>query len=198
MTPPPVMILAGGASRRMGGVDKGLRLLNGRPLLAHVIDRVAPQCDVLAINSNSPAEGVAALGLPVLPDSLPGRPGPLAGVLVAMDWAAASGSDAVVTVPGDTPFLPGDLIPRLMLRSEDAPGVPVVAQSGGRLHPVAALWPVALRDRLSAALVSGVRRMTDWTEDAGAIAETFPETEPDSFFNVNTPEDLALAEAALA
>ncbi|WP_136636591.1 molybdenum cofactor guanylyltransferase MobA [Pseudooceanicola onchidii] len=197
MRPPPVMILAGGASRRMGGGDKGLRMLAGRPLVAHVIDRIAPQCDDLAINTNGAAADFAGFGLPLLPDVIPDRPGPLAGVLTAMDWALQGGHTHVATVPGDTPFLPGDLIPQLMLAAEASATTPVLAQSGGRVHPVAGLWPVALRDALAQALATGTRRMTDWTAQAGATAVPFPDTTPDAFFNVNTPEDLATAEAAI-
>lgn len=197
MTPPPVVILAGGASRRMGGGHKGLRLLSGRPLLAHVIDRIAPQCDALAINTNSPVRDFANFGLPVLPDVVPDRPGPLAGVLTAMDWAATRGADQVVTVPGDTPFLPGDLVPQLMLRAESAADRPVLAESGGRMHPVAGLWPIALRDAMAKALKSGTRRMMDVASAHSAVTVSFPATEPDPFFNVNTPEDLTWAEAAL-
>jgi molybdopterin-guanine dinucleotide biosynthesis protein A len=182
----------------MGGNDKGLCLLAGQPLLAHVRDRLAPQCDRLAINSNAAPESLADLGLPVVPDIVPDRPGPLAGILTAMDWAMAQGENQVVTAPGDTPFLPGDLIPRLLLAAETAPDVPVLAESAGRLHPVAGLWPVSLRDDLARALTSGTRRVTEWTTKVQAISVAFPATGLDPFFNVNAPEDLATAEAALS
>lgn len=197
MTPPPVVILSGGASRRMGGNDKGLCLLAGQPLLAHVRDRLAPQCDCLAINSNAGADSLVDLGLPVLPDVVPNRPGPLAGILTAMDWAAPQGATWVVTTPGDTPFLPGDLIPCLLFAAETSSDVPILAESGGRLHPVTGLWPVSLRDDLAQTLVSGIRRVTEWTAKVQAISVEFPATAPDPFFNVNTPEDLATAAAAL-
>lgn len=197
MTPPPVVILSGGASRRMAGKDKGLCLLAGQPLLAHVRDRLAPQCDRLAINSNSGAESLADLGLPVLPDIVPGRPGPLAGILTAMDWAISQGATWVVTTPGDTPFLPGDLIPRLLLATETSPDVPILAESGGRLHPVTGLWPVSLRDDLVQTLAAGTRRVTEWTAKVQANSVDFPATTHDPFFNVNTPEELASAAAAL-
>lgn len=198
MTPPPVVILAGGASRRMGGGDKGLRLLAGRPLLTHVIDRMMPQCEALALNTNGAAADYAVFDLPVLPDVRPGRPGPLAGLLTAMDWAGRDGAMQVVTVPGDTPFLPGDLVPQFLLAAEDAPGLPVLATSGGRLHPVAGLWPLALRDALDRALAGGARRMMAFAETAGAVTVDFPVTGIDPFFNVNTPDDLQQAEAALS
>lgn len=182
----------------MGGRDKALLSLAGRPLLAHVIDRIAPQCEALALNTNGAPGDFARFGLPVLPDVVADRPGPLAGVLTAMDWALAQGAEAVATVPADTPFLPGDLIPQLCLATESAAGVPVLARSAGRLHPVAALWPTALRDRLAEALTAGTRRMMDMAEAAGAVSVDFPATDPDPFFNVNTPEDLRQAEDALS
>ena len=197
MTPPPVVILAGGASRRMGGGAKPLLLLGGRSLISRIIDRIEPQAGPMAINTNAADKGYQALGLPLLPDVVADRRGPLAGILTAMDWAIATGHTHVATVPGDTPFLPGDLIPQLLLCSETADAVPVLAASGGRVHPVAGLWPAMLRDRLATALAAGTRRMTDWTESVDAATVDFPATTPDQFFNVNTPEDLATAEAAL-
>lgn len=196
MIAPPVVILAGGASRRMGGGDKTLLHLNGRPVLSHVIDRLSPQTTMLAINTNSEDPAFSAFGLHLLPDVVANRPGPLAGVLTAMTWAIGAGHRQVVTAPADTPFLPADLIPRLQLRAETASRSPVLAQSGGRLHPVAALWPTALRDRLAEALASGTRRMTDWTESMEAVELEFPTGPIDPFFNINTPEDLHTAEAA--
>lgn len=196
MTPPPVVILAGGASRRMGGGDKTLRMLGGRPLLCHVIDRVEPQCTALALNTNSSPGDFAPYGLPILPDTQPDRPGPLAGILTAMTWAERLDAARVITVPGDTPFLPGDLVPQLMLRAETTRG-PVLARSGGRTHPVAGLWPVALGPTLAEAIERGTRRVMDWAESRGAVTVDFPSTSPDPFFNVNTPDDLSHAEAAL-
>ncbi|MBB05546.1 MAG: molybdenum cofactor guanylyltransferase MobA [Pseudooceanicola sp.] len=191
MRAPPTVILAGGASRRMGGRNKGLALLAGRPLLAHVIDRIAPQCEDLALNSNADARTMAQFGLTLLPDRTAGRPGPLAGILAAMDWADTLGAVQVVTLPGDTPFVPLDLIPRLLLAAEDVPPtVPIIAQSAERAHPVVGLWPVSLRDDLAAALAVGTRRVLDWALDKHARGVAFPATSPDMFFNVNTTEDL--------
>ncbi|GGE40979.1 molybdenum cofactor guanylyltransferase [Primorskyibacter flagellatus] len=192
MIAPPAVMLSGGASRRMGGTDKALMPLAGEPLLAHVIARIAPQTERLALNTNSADPALGGFGLPMLPDTLPDRPGPLAGILAAMDWAAELGDTHVVTVPGDTPFLPADLIPCLTLRG--AGDAPVVAASSGRLHPVAGLWPVASRTALRDAITGGLRKVTDWTDAAGALTCEFPATDPDLFFNVNTPEDLARAE----
>lgn len=194
----PAVILAGGQSTRMGGGDKGLRLLAGRPVLAHVRDRLAPQCGPLALNANGDPARFAALGLPVLPDRLPDgvpdSPGPLAGVLAALDWAAALGAQAVVTVASDTPFLPSDLVARLQ-----AAGPFAVAAGDGadgpRLHPTCGLWPVTLRPVLAAALADGERRIGKWAQAQGAAVALFPTTPRDPFLNLNTPEDLARAEA---
>ncbi|EAQ04449.1 molybdopterin-guanine dinucleotide biosynthesis protein A [Pseudooceanicola batsensis HTCC2597] len=197
MIAPPGVILAGGLSRRMERGEKSLALLGGRPLVAHVIHRLAPQCEDLAINANGPPARFARFGLPVLPDPVPDRPGPLAGILAAMHWAAERGDDRVLTVSADAPFLPGDLVPKLLLALEETGPRPALAQSGGRVHPVCALWPVALRDRLADTLAAGTRKVRDWTDTVAATAADFPATDPDPFFNVNTPDDLARAERYL-
>jgi molybdopterin-guanine dinucleotide biosynthesis protein A len=193
MMAPPVMILAGGQASRMGGGDKGLRPFRDGTLLGAVIERIAPQAERLALNAGGDAARFATYGLPVIADSLPGQPGPLAGVLAAMDWAAGLGAPGVVTVPCDTPFLPGDLVPQLILAGE---GGIAVAASGGRVHPTVALWPVALRQDLRAALMRGERKVRLFTDRHGARQAEFPLTAPDGFANANTPEDLAALERA--
>lgn len=197
----PGVIVAGGRATRMGGGDKCLRPVAGRPLLAHVIDRLAPQVAGLALNANGDPARFAGLGLPVLPDGVAGFPGPLAGVLAGLDWAAAQGAPAVVTAAGDTPFLPPDLVARL--RAAAGPSGLAVAASpdeGGRLrrHPLFGLWPVALRADLRAALAAGQRRAGLWAERQGAGLAVFESRPFDPFFNVNTPGDLAAAEALAA
>ncbi|WP_370273561.1 molybdenum cofactor guanylyltransferase MobA [Pseudooceanicola nitratireducens] len=197
MSAPWVMILAGGASRRMGGTDKALLPLAGRPLIAHVRDRVEPQAGAVAVNTNTPG-GLLGIDLPCHPDTLPDRPGPLAGILTAMRWARDHGDQPfVITVPADAPFLPGDLIPRLMLAADAPARHAALAASGGRLHPVCGLWPTALADDLDRAIRSGTRRVTDWTTAIDARTANFPATDPDPFYNVNTPEDLTRAAAYL-
>lgn len=193
MTGPVAVILAGGAARRMGGGDKGLRPLGTSTVLGHVVARLAPQVAALAINANGDADRFAAFALPVVADPVAGLPGPLAGVLAAMDWAMAQGADAVVTVAGDVPFVPCDLIPRLMLAAEGT-GM-AIAASGGRWHPVCALWPVAARDAVADALERGERKVAGVAATLAPGVADWPETEPDGFFNVNTQEDLSRAEA---
>ncbi|MBB1491536.1 MULTISPECIES: molybdenum cofactor guanylyltransferase MobA [unclassified Paracoccus (in: a-proteobacteria)] len=182
------IVLAGGQSRRMGGGDKGLLDLGGRPVIAHVIERLG--C-ARAISANGDPARFADFGLPVLPDSLPDWPGPLAGVLAGMDWAAARGIPRIVTAAADTPFFPRDLAARLA-------GVeaPVIMASNDGDHPAFALWDVSLRDDLRAALHSGTRRMRDWMDAHGAVRVGFPGDDP--FFNINTPAELATARLRLS
>ena len=193
------VVLAGGLARRMGGGDKPLRLLGGRPLLAHVIDRVAPQVAGIILNANGDPARFAAFGLPVVADPLPDYPGPLAGVLAALDWAAAErpGVATVLSVPGDGPFLPADLVARLEA-ARRAAGVPMAcAASGGWTHPPIALWPVALRGALRAALLAGEKKIDRWTARFGCASAEWPAVPVDPFFNANAPADLAAAEALL-
>lgn len=208
-TRPPGVILAGGRARRMGGADKARLVLGGRSLLAHVVARLEPQCAPLAVSFNGDPARLAGHGLPegtpVLPDApLPGAepfPGPLAGLLAALDWAAGLGAPCVVTAAVDTPFLPPDLVTRLRAEvSGDGPAVAASPDGDGRLrrHPTFGLWPVALRDDLRAALAAGERKLGLWAERQGARIVAFPADPRDPFFNVNTPEDLVQAEALLA
>ena len=188
------MILAGGAARRMGGGDKGRLALGNGTILSSVIDRLEPQAGPLALNANDDPTRFADLGLPVLPDPVGDRPGPLAGVLAAMRWGAGQGADMVVTAAADTPFLPCDLVPRLLLAAESAPIALAATPHPGRgrvRHPVFGLWPVALADALEAALADGVRKVVVFAEAHGVADALFPDE--DAFFNVNTPEDLARA-----
>ena len=200
MSAPPGVILAGGRATRMGGGYKGLRMVGGRRLIDHVIDRLAPQCGGLAINANGDPARLAGFGMPVLPDSLADHPGPLAGVLAGLDWAAALGATAIVTAAADTPFFPTDLVARL--RAGAGPSGLCLAASPdetGRVqrHPTFGLWPVALRDDLRAALVGGLRKIVIWTDAHGAGQVVFDSAPFDPFFNVNTPEDILTAEALM-
>jgi molybdenum cofactor guanylyltransferase len=183
-------VLAGGQATRLGGGDKTLLDLRGRPLLAHVLARLVPQCGALALNANGDASRFAGFGLPVWPDTLPGRPGPLAGVLAALE---ASPLPFVLTVPGDAPFLPPDLVARL--HAARAGAVIAQAASGGQVHPVVALWPRALAPGLRVALAAGERAVHRFAAAQGAVAVEWPSLPQDPFLNINTPEDLARAKA---
>lgn len=202
MEQPFGIILAGGRAQRMGGGDKPLQMLGGESLLARAAARLGPQVAALALSANGDAARFSSYGMPVLPDPLPGAPGPLAGVLAALDWAAEGGATAVVSVAGDTPFLPEDLVPQLLFAAETAgTGLALAATRGADgalcLHPTAGLWPVALRDELRAALDAGTRKVRLWAAQHGAATALFPEGRCDPFFNINTPEDLARAEGLL-
>lgn len=178
----------------MGGGDKGLLTLGTGTLLDHVIARFAPQVAFLALSANGDPARFSRFRLPVLPDADPGRRGPLAGILAGLDWAAEMGTDAVVSVAADTPFLPQDLVPRLLLAADG--GLALAATASGR-HPTFGLWPVALRDDLRASLAADNRRMADFADRHGAISAPFPDQPYDPFFNVNTPEDLERARAMI-
>lgn len=200
MKQPAGVILAGGQARRMGGGDKGLLTLGGQPLLARVIARLEPQVAEVALNANGDEERFASYGLPVVADSVAEFPGPLAGVLAGMDWAAARGHTHIVTAAADTPFFPCDLVPKLLLAAEGAP-IALAAtpdpERGMARHPTFGLWPVDLREDLREALADGVRKVVAWTDKHGTAMARF-EAEPfDPFFNVNTPEDMARAESFL-
>jgi molybdopterin-guanine dinucleotide biosynthesis protein A len=201
--PPEIVavLLAGGQGTRMSadgqGADKPLRLLGGRPLLTHVIAVVAPQVGRMVLNANGDPARFVDFGLPVVADEVADYPGPLAGILAGMRWAAAQGATDVLSVAADTPFLPGDLVVRLDA-ARRAAGVPLAcAASGGWTHPVIGLWPVALADALEADLRAGMRKIDAWTAQHGVASAEFSMEPFDPFFNVNRPGDLAEAEALL-
>lgn len=193
------VILAGGLSRRMGGGDKTLRLVGGRSILDRVIERLRPQVSRVVLNANGDPERFAANGLPVVADTVPGFPGPLAGVLAGLDWVAAEMPEAVwiVTVAADVPFLPFDLVSRLVHAAEQGAEL-VSAASRGQTHPVIGLWPIGLREDLRRALVrEGAHSVSGWTASRRLAIVDFPAVSVDPFFNVNTPEDLTAAERLL-
>lgn len=194
------VILAGGLARRMGGGDKALLSLAGRPLLAQIIDRLRPQVDELVLNANGDPARFARFGLPVVPDTVEGFAGPLAGVLAGMRWAAARGHSHVVSAAGDTPFFPTDLVSRLLAARGDQPIAMAATQDPERgltEHPTFALWPTDLADDLETALTEGhMRKVIVWTSRHGCARAIFEGHFP--FFNVNTPEDLAEAERIAA
>ena len=193
------VILAGGSARRMGGGDKCLLPVGGRPILARIAGRLAPQCGRLLLNANGDARRFADFGLEVVPDTAPGSAGPLAGLLAAFDRVAAAYPQAsdIVTVPGDTPFIPADLVARLREARAGGGARIACAASGGRTHPTAALWPVAIREPLRLAFAEGERRIGRFAAAQGLVEVEWP-SPPDPFLNVNTPADLAAAEAVAA
>jgi molybdenum cofactor guanylyltransferase len=198
VTVPPTigLILAGGLARRMGGGDKARIRIGGATILERVLGRLEPQCSRVVINANGDPARFADTGLPVVADSVPDFAGPLAGILAGLDWAAANVPNLawLVSVPGDCPFLPKDLLVRLH-EARLAAGTPLAcARSGEWRHPVVGLWPVALREDLRRALVEdGLRKIELWTERHGVALADWPDTPVDPFFNVNTPEDAARA-----
>lgn len=189
------VILAGGQARRMGGGDKGRLMLGDQSLIRRVIDRISPQVDALVLNANGDLSRFDDLGLPVVPDSVAGYAGPLAGVLAGMDWAAEHGHDWLISVAADTPSFPLDLAERLA--AGDTPVVLAATpdpERGRVPQPTFGRWQVALRHDLRAALNQGVRKIRQWTQAQGESLVLFG---PDDFFNINTPEDLAWAERHL-
>jgi molybdenum cofactor guanylyltransferase len=185
------VILAGGEGRRMGGVDKALVPLARRPLIAHVLERLEPQVERVLISANGDAARFAGFGCRVVADDR--SQGPLSGVLSALTAAAGMGATHVVSSPVDTPFLPGDLVPQLLLAAESSPeGLAFAADATGD-HPATSLWPVGLAPALSDFLTSGEAKVTRFTAAHGAARALFPD--PRAFLNLNTPEDLSAAEA---
>lgn len=190
-------ILAGGLARRMGGGDKGLIELAGRPVLDHVIDRFGTQVGSVVLNANGDPGRFAGYGLPVMPDTVDGFAGPLAGVLAGLSWAAENAPDAdwVATAATDTPFFPTDFVNRLLAAIEDHGSEMACAASDGRNHPVFGLWPVRLKDDLQSALVDeDIRKVDVWTARHKLIAVEFTACGFDPFFNVNRPDDVPEAE----
>jgi molybdopterin-guanine dinucleotide biosynthesis protein A len=189
------VVLAGGLARRMGGGDKGLVTLHGRPILDHVLERLDPQVDRIVINANGDPGRLAAYDLPIVADAIEGFAGPLAGVLAGMQWAARNDAEWVVTAATDTPFFPRDLVDRFRQAVADKGADMACAASGGRHHPVFGLWPVALRADLSRAMTAdGVRKVDLWTARHRIAVAEFADQPYDPFFNVNRPEDVAEAE----
>lgn len=188
----------------MGGGDKTLLDLDGATMLGCIIDRLRPQIGRLVINANGDASRFAAFGLPVVADDTADYPGPLAGILAGMRWstAHAPGTRHIATVSSDAPFLPTDLVARLSLAIADRPDAIALARSGGDVHPVIGLWPVALADDLQAWLAAGTRKVLAWVDRHASARVDFPETEiggrrVDPFFNANTPEELAVVRALI-
>lgn len=195
------VILAGGLSRRMGGGDKALRTLGGRPLLAHVVERARCQCASLVLNANGDPARFAAMDLPVAADSIEGFAGPLAGILAGMDWAAENAPDCawLASFAGDAPFAPVDLVARMAAAVEAQGADLATVSSGGRSHPVFGLWPLRLREALRKAIVDEDMRKVDvWTARYSLVTVDYAAQPFDPFFNANRPDDIDAAERILA
>lgn len=190
------LVLAGGLSRRMGGGDKPLRMLGGRTILSRALEALRPQCAGLRLSINGDPARFAAFDVPVLPDTVPGSAGPLAGILAGLEDAAAYAPDGadLVSVPGDTPFLPADLVDRLRAARERTGAAIACAASGGRVHPAVALWPGSLAPVLRRALtIEGERKVGRILDRHATVTVDWDADPVDPFFNVNTPDDLAAA-----
>ncbi len=191
------VLLAGGLARRMGGGDKCLRPLAGRPILGHVLERVRPQVGPLLLNAHGDASRFADFDLPVAQDVVDGHAGPLAGILTGMEWAAEHAPECawLASFATDAPFLPGDLVARLLRAVEEEGAEMARAASNGRAHPVFALWPVALAGELRHALVAeDIRKIDAFTARYRVATVEFTTVPYDPFFNANRPEDFAEAE----
>jgi molybdopterin-guanine dinucleotide biosynthesis protein A len=186
------LVLAGGLARRMGGGDKALIEIGGQTILSRVLATMTPQCDGLILNANGDPKRFAPYALPVVPDDIPDFAGPLAGILAGLDWMADNrpGLQWMVSVPGDCPFLPADLVARLHVAREKA-GTPLAcAKSGDWRHPVAGLWNVKLRADLRHAVIDeDLHKIEIWTGRHGIAIAEWPDRPVDPFFNVNTPEE---------
>lgn len=185
------MILAGGQGRRMGGVDKGLETLRGKPLVQWVIERLRPQVDEILINANQNLATYARFGHRVVPDEIGGFAGPLAGLQRGLAEAA---HELVATVPCDSPFLPGELVARLRAGLEAHRAELAVARTGGQPHPVFCLCRRVLLPHLTRFLAEGGRKIDAWYATL-RVAEVAFDDEPDAFSNINTREALQLFES---
>jgi len=195
------VILAGGLARRMDGAEKMRIRVGHATILERTLARLRPQCARLMLNANADAARFAETGLPVVADSVPDFPGPLAGILAGLDFAAAQAPEIawLVSAPSDCPFLPRDLVPRLHQARSDAGATLACAASGGQRHPVIALWPVALREDLRRAITQkGARKVGEWSARYTLAVADWPAAPVDPFFNVNTPEDVAEAKRLAA
>lgn len=183
------LVLAGGQGRRMGGVDKGLVPLDGRPMVAHVLDRLAPQVDGILVNANQNAEAYRALGYPVVPDLVPGFAGPLAGLHAGLSRTTAP---RLVTVPCDSPFFPRDLVRRLAAALDRTDGDLAVARTFEQPHPVFSLVATGVLPHLEAFLRDGGRKIDAWYATLRVIEVPFDDC-ADAFRNINTRAELDAA-----
>lgn len=192
-TPPRIagLVLMGGEARRMGGGDKALLPLHGRPILAHALERLRPQVFALALSANGDPARLAAFGLPVLPDAPDGPGGPLSGVVAGLGWAGSLGATHLLTVPGDAPFPPHDLGARLWAAGA---GGPACAAGPDGPEPLHALWPLDRRAELDRLIADGVASPRKALAALGAAHAPYPSR--DGFRDADTPDDLAALRGA--
>jgi molybdopterin-guanine dinucleotide biosynthesis protein A len=190
------VVLAGGRARRMNGIDKPLALLDNRPLLTHVLARAMPQLREVALVADDGGR-LAPFGLPIVSDAVGGLAGPLAAIAAGLDWAKTRATEDgwLASFPCDTPFFPRDLVARLLTGAQEAGADIAIASSGGRIHPVFGLWRMSCAPAVHTLLGEGVRKMKDAIGRFSYASVDFEAESPDPFFNINTPEDLAQAEA---
>jgi molybdenum cofactor guanylyltransferase len=188
------VILAGGEARRMGGQDKGLITVAGRPMIEYIIDAVGPQVGALLINANRSRDRYARYGFPVIADEFEGFNGPLAGMASCMRVAATK---YIATMPCDSPWIPEDLVERLYRRLQEENAEIGVAHNGERMQPVFSIIHCGLLDSMLAYLESGERKIDRWYARHRTVTADFSDR-PDTFINVNTPEDIEKIEASLA
>ena len=179
------LIIAGGLARRMGGIDKGMQPLGGKPMLAHVIERFAPQVDAVVINANQNPAAYAAFGYPVIADTIKGYAGPLAGLHAGL---AACATPLLVSVPCDSPFLPLDLVARLHVALDTAQAELAVATTAGWKQHAFMLCRRELLPGLTAFLEEGGRKIGFWYEKLDVVEVPF--ADEDAFANINTLEEL--------
>lgn len=196
---PPTLgvVLAGGRARRMGFADKTRIRIGGATILERVIARLGPQCRRLILNANDDIARFADTKLTVVADSVPDYAGPLAGILAGLDWAAEHAPEIawMLSVPGDCPFLPHDLVARLHAARSESDAALACASSGERGHPVVGLWPVGLREDLRRAVtLEGIRKVEEWGSRYPLAVARWRSDPIDPFFNVNTPAEAQEAE----
>ena len=194
------VILAGGLATRMGGGDKTLKEIGERKILDIVIERIRPQVSGLVFNTNNDPVIYSDLDIPIISDQFKNSYGPLAGILAGMEWACQKGYSLMVSIAGDTPFFPEDLVAKLVFNQQQNQESIVLAatrdKTSGKIyrHPTFGLWSVHLRHDLKANLDNGVRKIVQWTDQHQGKLVEFPIGKVDPFFNINTPGDLQEAE----
>lgn len=192
------VILAGGQSRRMGGRDKAVMEIFGEPMIAHVARRLAGQCKTVVISANGDASRFDFLNMPVVSDGFSGHRGPLAGILAALDWMteACPAAQWLASIAVDTPFFPGDFVAKLHEERRKKSSLLAMASSGGRKHPVDALWIATLRSDLRNTLSSGdIGKVGSWMAHHDAAVASWSTDPFDPFMNINTPDELEAARA---